>query len=229
MNNRKGQNSFLILTTLGAYLGLVFVGATPQVMAQAAMTRQFDVKDEIEFKDDLDKKPDDEKSLQDYASAVQSLYRHSSRLILIDSDLLLENAYNLECSIRLQDNGTLTTSCRGKKGLLWGGSFYEIHRISSVFPPIAEGERQQLGVNLVISPTEFNLKSSLSPILDSHAQCLAEALNSKLSQLRLQMKSDPRVVLYESTLASHANNQVFIVTRLPRAGLDSLLATKDAK
>jgi hypothetical protein len=34
------------------YLGLVLVGATPQVLANAAMTRQFDVKD------DLDKKPD---------------------------------------------------------------------------------------------------------------------------------------------------------------------------
>jgi len=39
------------------YLGLVLAGATPQVLAQAAMTRQFDVKDEVEVKDDLDKKP----------------------------------------------------------------------------------------------------------------------------------------------------------------------------
>lgn len=40
------------------YLGLVLAGATPQVLAQAAMSRQFDVKDEVEVKDDLDKKPD---------------------------------------------------------------------------------------------------------------------------------------------------------------------------
>ena len=39
------------------YLGLVLAGATPQVLAQAAMTRQFNVKDEVEVKDDLDKKP----------------------------------------------------------------------------------------------------------------------------------------------------------------------------
>ena len=48
----------IVLATLGVYLGLVLAGATPQVLAQAAMTRQFDVKDEIEFKDDLDNKPD---------------------------------------------------------------------------------------------------------------------------------------------------------------------------
>jgi hypothetical protein len=58
LSNGKNHNSILFLTTLGVYLGLVLVGATPQVLAQAAMTRQFDVKDEIEVKDDLDKKPD---------------------------------------------------------------------------------------------------------------------------------------------------------------------------
>ena len=58
MTTRKNQNSILVLATLGVYLGLVLVGATPQILAQAAMTRQFDVKDEIEVKDDLDKKPD---------------------------------------------------------------------------------------------------------------------------------------------------------------------------
>ena len=57
MSNRKNNNSALILATLGVYLGLVLVGATPQVLAQAAMTKQFNVKDEIEHKDDLDKKP----------------------------------------------------------------------------------------------------------------------------------------------------------------------------
>ena len=57
MNIRKNQNSILVLATLGVYLGLVLAGATPQVLAQAAMTREFNVKDEIEVKDDLDTKP----------------------------------------------------------------------------------------------------------------------------------------------------------------------------
>ena len=57
MGNRKHNNSVLVLATLGVYFGLVFVGATP-VMGHAAMTRHFEIQDEIEFKDDLDKKPD---------------------------------------------------------------------------------------------------------------------------------------------------------------------------
>ncbi|MEP6944829.1 MAG: hypothetical protein ABJA02_02850 [Acidobacteriota bacterium] len=71
MSNRKNQNSILVLATLGVYLGLVFVGATPQVLAQAAMTREFSVKDEIEVKDDLDTKPEP----KDSAAAVNSSER----------------------------------------------------------------------------------------------------------------------------------------------------------
>lgn len=41
------------------YLGLVFAGATPYVLAHAATSKQFDVKDEIERRDDLDNQPDD--------------------------------------------------------------------------------------------------------------------------------------------------------------------------
>ena len=62
MNKSSKQNPILVIATLGVYFGLVLAGATPQVLANAAMTRQFDVKDEVEIKDDLDTKPDDERS-----------------------------------------------------------------------------------------------------------------------------------------------------------------------
>ena len=63
MSDRRNRNSIVFLTTLGVYLGLVLVGATPQVLAQAALTRDFDIRNEIVFEDDLDKKPDDESSI----------------------------------------------------------------------------------------------------------------------------------------------------------------------
>lgn len=58
MEKRRGQNSILFVATLGVYLGLMLAGATPQVLANAATTRTFDIKDEIEFQDKLDKDPD---------------------------------------------------------------------------------------------------------------------------------------------------------------------------
>ena len=85
MNNRKNHNSALILAALGVYIGLVLVGGTPQVLAQAAMTRQFNVKDEVEFKDDLDNKPDDERtpvsdSVKGYLQDVEYFFANLSRL-----------------------------------------------------------------------------------------------------------------------------------------------------
>ena len=63
MANKKAQNSILVLTTLGVYLGLLMVGgAAPQVLAHSATTRNFEITDEIEVKDDLDTNPDDERS-----------------------------------------------------------------------------------------------------------------------------------------------------------------------
>ena len=59
MKGKNKNNSIVFLTTLSVYLGLVLVGgATPSVLAHAALTKNFDVQDEIEVKDDLDKKPD---------------------------------------------------------------------------------------------------------------------------------------------------------------------------
>src|SRR5215203_2872032 len=61
MSERKNYNSIVFLTTLSVYLGLVLVGgATPSVLAQAATTRDFNIKNEIVVEDDLDKKPDDD-------------------------------------------------------------------------------------------------------------------------------------------------------------------------
>ena len=66
MTTRK-HNSIIFLTTLGVYLGLVLVGApTPQVFAHGALTRTFELTDEIEAKDDLDKNPDGEIGLNPY-------------------------------------------------------------------------------------------------------------------------------------------------------------------
>jgi hypothetical protein len=55
----KNQNSILLLTTLGVYFGLLMAGATPGVIAQqsAAMTRNFELSEEIETRDDLDLDP----------------------------------------------------------------------------------------------------------------------------------------------------------------------------
>ncbi len=79
------------------YLGLVLVGATPQILAQAAMTRQFDVRDEIEFKEDLDTKPDPVPEGQESAKTDEKVSRSVTAFLAkfkainsIDAALALE-------------------------------------------------------------------------------------------------------------------------------------------
>ena len=62
MTTRNKNNSIIFLTTLSVYLGLVLVGGTPSVLTYAALTRNFDIQNEIEVKDDLDNKPEDDKN-----------------------------------------------------------------------------------------------------------------------------------------------------------------------
>ena len=84
MSTRKAQNSAIFLATLGVYLGLVLTGATP-VLGHAATSRQFDLRDEIEFADELDTKPDGEEaalsiSIKTYLEDVESFIRSLRRL-----------------------------------------------------------------------------------------------------------------------------------------------------
>lgn len=59
MSKRTNHNSFLLLTTLGVYIGLVLVGAPTGIIAMpAATTRNFDISEEIEFTENFDNDPD---------------------------------------------------------------------------------------------------------------------------------------------------------------------------
>jgi hypothetical protein len=50
-----------------------------------------------------------------------------------------------------------------------------------------------------------------------------------LSSFRDESQNKPEKVILENTKITFENNQVFIVTRLPRGSIDSLLAQKDAQ
>ncbi len=59
MQNKANHNSILLLTTLGVYIGLLLVGAPTGVLAQpAAMTRNFEISEEIVMRDELDNDPE---------------------------------------------------------------------------------------------------------------------------------------------------------------------------
>lgn len=249
MNNRKNQNSILVLATLGVYLGLVLAGATPQVLAQAATAKQFSVKDEIEFKDDLDKKPD----APVLADSIETYFFHIESFLDGLRDLRKRGKYHVGRDTFEFSNLTILPCSYDERGLKWGladrisievknsklwktvASFR--NRLNSDFPLAdclpstqLEGktEAQSSSTNVQFDLTTFSIELGLKKRSTHSAVLLTGRLTSAISQWDMDDVSPIREQLITNTSFRHENDQVFIVTRLPRAGLDTLLAT-DAK
>ncbi|MEP6788741.1 MAG: hypothetical protein ABJB40_09950 [Acidobacteriota bacterium] len=247
MSNRKNQNSILVLATLGVYLGLVLAGATPQVLANAAMTRQFDVKDEIEVKDDLDKKPDDDRSpvtasvevyLNDVEYFVASLGRLRSKgkfdptkdtfsvaqttlLPCIDSNLA--GRYT---PIRFDSTNEPSRPVleRFSHGMVYGYSLGDCVA-NNEFNGVAAADSH---FTFGLDGKAFSINLGVKKQSPQRALELLRELESTLRLYSTRENTKLRQSIIANTAFSADNDQVFVVTRLPRAGLDSLLAS-DAK
>ena len=247
MNNRKNNNSVIFLATLGVYLGLVLVGATPQVMAQAAMTKQFNVRDEIEVKDNLDKKPDNERTpvsdaVQGYLQDVEYFLVNLQRLRSKGNFDLSKDVFDVAQSTMLP---CVDSNLAGRyTPTRW------VNTNSSSHPALVQFSRSMVfGYSLgdCISNNEFNgvaaVDSRYNFKLDAAPFSVNISIKKQSPQIALDLRRDLertrkiygtdknnkiRQAVIDSTVFTTENDQVFIVTRLPRAGLDSLLAA-DAK
>jgi hypothetical protein len=244
MNNRKGQNSILFLTTLGVYLGLVLVGATPQIIAQkAATTRNFDIRDEIEFKDDLDKKPDDDRSeltdsvavyLHDVEQLIAALsglkerglfdtvtdrFEVSQMVILPCVATNTAGSYVAERFIN--QNASLTPALqRFSKQLNYGYSLGDCIRTTAYADKDAVSSRS----TFKLDASAFSIEISVKKNSKLSAASLVGALPATFKLYRPDDSASVRQKIIDLTKFRADNDQVFVVTRLPRALIDKLLA-----
>ena len=250
MTNRKGQNSILFLTTLGVYLGLVLVGATPQAIAhqRAAMTRNFDIREEIEFTDDLDRDPDGERSQA--ADSVEVYLQDLEQLLTALGRLGRKGQFD-PASSPFEVSQTILLPCVASNQ----AGAYTAQRFDSVnatLKPVLERFSKQLayGYSLgdcvkndgfrdkeaAVSQFTFKLTPaalSVEIVVKKSSQLSAAELIASLpgvfrSERITQNGSALRHKLIEATSYRSDNDQVFIVTRLPRASIDDLLA-RDVK
>jgi len=246
VTQRRNQHSILVLATLGVYLGLVLAGGTPQVLAQAAMTREFSVKDEIEVKDNLDKKPDDERSpltdsvqvyLEDVEYFLKSLARlrgrgkfdvgsdtfdvaQSTLLPCIDNNLA--GRYTAEKFVTSNDEIAGTLGGLSRK-LVYGFSLGDC-LTTSEFPAPAVDTRFNFHLNRDELLVNVSVKKQ-SPIAASK---IARELESTFHLYRKSADTSLRKKVIDRTSIGSDISHLLVATRLPRAGLDSLLAI-DAK
>lgn len=217
MSNRKNYNSIVFLTV---YLGLILVGATPQVLAQAAMTRQFDIVTEIEFKDDLDKKPDDEQEITDYSSVLNDLYPFVADVANRETINNKDYEHNPVVNISAKSDKALERD--GKNKSFWGDVLSPSNKTKKDFSfSFGNDERQ---IDVILSTNNFFAKTNVHQHYDEHAGQFGYFYRPAESKLKLEQINNAKAFIYQNTFLPFENNQVFTVTRLPRASIDSYIA-----
>jgi len=232
MSQRNKNNSIIFLTTL--YLGLVLAGATPQVLTFAALTRNFDVQNEIEVRDDLDNKPDSEElesfSKDDFpvlfAELLKEIKEEVKRAKIslpIQTDFYADGEFHKS---EFSGGGGISSTISNQNL-----SLVIQNAINQKFQPKAfeladyDCEKSKnIKIKLEANSADLSLKISFTK---SNAELFAEFLNQEFSSSSVSVENALSKKLCENTKATSENNQVVIVTRLPRGSLDELL--KNAK
>jgi hypothetical protein len=175
----------------------VLVGGNAQVFAHAATNSLFDLRNEIEFKDDLDNKPDE-------ACAELKTKADEKDSKFID-DYVKFVLFSLE-----QHQQTETVNFTRKAQ-------------SDGFPTL----RKELSISLYqlkFNKDEFSFNLGLyTDFLTKKTTPFVSYFNQSLKFQSCISQKKPETVIYKGTQIVSLNNQIFIVTRLPRASIDSLL------
>lgn len=240
MSKATRHNPVLLLATLGVYFGLVLAGA-PQVLSNAALTRTFDVRDEIELVDDLDTNPDDKRSpvtasVQIYVEDVEYFLSNLARLKktgkfdpVTDTFSVAQNTL-LPCT----DSGRagrytpirFTVSSESSRpaletlsrGMVYGYSLGDC--ISNSEFDVAAAESKY---DFSLDAKNFNVSVTVKKETSQRALELVDSLKAAFEQHAATTKSQLRLAVIRHTTFRTQNEQVFVLTRLPRSGLVSLL------
>lgn len=235
MIRSRNQNSILAVATLGVYLGLILAGATPSVLAQAATAKQFRVKDEVRRKDDLDKKPDGCEAL------IAKLREKHSQFEFEEHDLL---AYATGIKEALQSYVKLHGSLLGLK---WDNGIQRLRLAEANEKPVLRDtksrqtqknpeERFPLGLSGFLQGTAFEfavtsngydavVTASAHRFNDLEAHRIAIAYDATLDLYRCSLPDPSQKLILNDTDVAWADEQVFLITHLPRGSLEMLLAS----
>ncbi len=240
MNNRKNYNSIVFLTTLSVYLGLVLAGgAMPTVLAQAATTRGFDIKNEIVIEDDLDKKPDEDLFAESILGLVQEL-----------DNLSRKKSFNWNAKNTFQIEGLAFCESDNSPSYLGSGSINSdvdeaLEKAAIKIARRLYNQKAYLGLGNIYShgsdydfvlegkSLEIKIKiSNNSPVAadrETDVSAFFDQLKFYLDNIAATQNATKTKIVAENTKITFENNQVFVVTRLPRGSIDALLARTDAQ
>jgi len=243
VNSRK-NNSILFLTTLGVYLGLVLVGGSaPQVFAHGALTRNFELQDEIEASDDLEKKPDGDSAmlsislrtyLEDVEEFLTSLHRlgEKGKFDRLRDEFEVTQTTQLPC-VDANKIGSYTANTFEVKNDMLRPSLERFSKLltdgyslGDCLPtPRFDGpEATRSKFTFKLTGSELSIQVGVEKASPDVARKVSADLASVLKKFTATSAQLARQKIFENTSFRSENNQVLVITRLPRAALDPLLA-----
>ncbi len=247
MSNRKNYNSIVFLTV---YLGLVLVGATPQVLAQDSLFRVSQIKRDNKFVCPNNGLINDEIGREvnsfdyDLAKTLIELIETTKvriEIVKATEPEKLKTPFffkQVEFAPYINKKGKLQEFDWEDESSEWSSAAHagQISELHSLFlNPLCDCSKSSTQKNILNSSNfelDDNWLNSQLTIKKASKQRAVQLADTLKRFFDLQISSATNQVVkevYKYTQIYSENNQVFIVTRLPRAGLDSLLAKNNAQ
>lgn len=234
MTNRKNYNSIFFLTV---YLGLVLVGSSPQVLAHAATTRIFDVQNEIEWEEDSDnpesKEINDflalepERAIAEFIGELKKIRRSGRRISSSYIETKCSHVWGGDNGAAIAIEQERYSNARNALDNLWKSYekfFAEVKEDNlPSFYKYSEDYKVEFSQILTFQKRNLEIKIKFSHGSPEQAKSFSEYLNKAFANKALQAKEKIAKTTYENTKAIISDGYITVVTRLPRASIDSLL------
>ena len=239
MNQRKNHNSILFLTTLGVYLGLVLVGATPvlaQSVAPTSPVRQ------VDLPNDSGQKPDERSpvtaSVQIYLEDIEYFLDGLSRLQkkgkfdfrrdqfgVLQNSMLPCVAANIAGSYTPVRFDSTSDAARPVIEIFSRGMVYG-YSLGDCLPNdrFNGAETTDSHYDFALDNNAFAVNVSVKKSSPQRAIDLQRELEGTIRFYATKDASKIRSKIIEKTTFKTENDQIFIRIRLPRGSLDTLLA-----
>ncbi len=241
MSQRNKNNSIIFLTTLSVYLGLVLVGgaASPVLAQNPSLT----------FEERLGQDPELRRIVEECGKILPRIQRkgYGEDIALsysIDEfvNALIDLSAHSICLAPESFGYTSEISSASPKYLV--SSFYRYKPMSKVtwtsgvltshttaignsLPRTRKSGETYFQIDFELDKTTLSCIAKFKQDSVEQAKQTAELYEISLKDWQVAKRNTPESAIYENTKISSENNQVFIVTRLPRGSLDKLL--KNAK
>ena len=229
MNQRSKNNSIIFLTTLSVYLGLVLVGAPAPALAQKVLTReQYEIELNKYNKEEL------EKPLNDANLFVPQIIRLVNEL----NALSKKHKFDWSAKNHLSIDGIKFCESDNSPLYLGEGDLGDepfdapddfavrlAREISKrrVADGFGDFYSQEVSFDFSTDNTTFNLKVTIDGKNSQDNQVFYNEVVVYFERFASFPRFSKEKVIYENTKVSSDNNQVVVVTRLPRGSLDELL------